>query len=788
MKRITLFLATAVMAGSAIANVLTPEEALNRAKTTTASQHIKSLNASTPKLVNTYTAANQPAVYLFSQGDDKGYMVLSADDATEAVLGICDSGSIDVNNMPPAMTAWLEGYANQIAYVRENAPSSYQRPERVTKERKSILPICKTMWQQGSPYSDQCPNNYATGCVATCLAQILKTYNYPAKGEGTYSYSWNSSKLSFDFDSNPFDWDNMLDSYSDGTATDAQKEAVAKLMYACGVVVDMNYKSSGSGAYPINLLKTGPQYLKLDKGIRYYNRDYYGVDEWNDMVYEALSNGGPLMYNGCIVNSTQYAHEFVCDGYLDDDLFHINWGWGEDYNGYYRLTALDPYCAGFNTTSYGYLYYQDVVCYIKPAEANSKVYQQMYCGNNFAISTTTEALSNDIELTGGLYNYSAGAMSGVAGIKISDLNGNVICYSGDTKFTNLASQANLGTYKVTLPDELDNGTYVVTPAFKADSGEWQDVRTKISGTQSYTMNVSYNTCTFTPTATPALEISDFKLCSPIYANEMFCVTAKIKNPTSTEYSGKIALALISSNSAGTRKQTFTTSYYVPLYVPAGEEIDLKYTDLFTKGSGGTDYEIALVDGSGTYISDLIAVTMSSGSPTSEVYTTAPVFENVNNVQKEQIKASIDFSCKSGYFNKCLFILIYDVDDKGTAIGASNIATLSSDNVIANAGETVTVQFHGEMPNAVAGKSYRGFVSTNSNWVKTADDKYASTLFTIGESSGVSDVMNSEAEVVSTEYYTLQGSKVKASAIVPGLYIKAETLSNGARRASKCVIK
>jgi hypothetical protein len=73
-------------------------------------------------------------------------------------------------------------------------------------------------------------------------------------------------------------------------------------------------------------------------------------------------------------------------------------------------------------------------------------------------------------------------------------------------------------------------------------------------------------------------------------------------------------------------------------------------------------------------------------------------------------------------------------------------------------------------------------------VKTADDKYASTLFTIGESSGVSDVMNSEAEVVSTEYYTLQGSKVKASAIVPGLYIKAETLSNGARRASKCVIK
>lgn len=40
----------------------------------------------------------------------------------------------------------------------------------------------------------------------------------------------------------------MLDKYSDVTYTDTQADAVAALMKACGVALEMNYNMIGSGA------------------------------------------------------------------------------------------------------------------------------------------------------------------------------------------------------------------------------------------------------------------------------------------------------------------------------------------------------------------------------------------------------------------------------------------------------------------------------------------------------------------------------------------------------------
>ena len=80
-----------------------------------------------------------------------------------------------------------------------------------------------------------------TGCVATAMAMILKYHEYPVKGKSTHSYRTSSGIVcSFDYGNTIFDWDDMLPQY-EGNYTTAQANAVAQLMSACGIAVDMEY-------------------------------------------------------------------------------------------------------------------------------------------------------------------------------------------------------------------------------------------------------------------------------------------------------------------------------------------------------------------------------------------------------------------------------------------------------------------------------------------------------------------------------------------------------------------
>ncbi len=109
---LTLALACALAFGS-WARTLTPAEALARAASDNGARRVAA--KANPQLVYTAsTSVGEPAVYVFAQKGD-GYMVLSADDVAYPVLGFADSGTLDADNMAPAMRWWLEEYARQIA-------------------------------------------------------------------------------------------------------------------------------------------------------------------------------------------------------------------------------------------------------------------------------------------------------------------------------------------------------------------------------------------------------------------------------------------------------------------------------------------------------------------------------------------------------------------------------------------------------------------------------------------------------------------------------------------------
>ena len=295
------------------------------------------------QLVTTYNISRgDAAFYVFNT--PSGFVIVSADDCATPILGYSEEGQFDVENIPVQLQDILQGYVEQIQYGIENHleadEQTVQQWElvrtvgRLTNNRTDevVEPLLSTEWDQFYPYNMYAPNGYPTGCVATAMAQIMKYWEWPIQGIGEHSYEWEDEILSANFGETAYDWDNMLDCYY-GQSTQEQDEAVATLMWHCGVSVNMNYASGGSNAF----LSTSSliDYFNYSDDLHMENREY--DESWMSLLKADLDLGRPVLYVG---NDYTEAHAFVCDGYDVNDRFHFNYGWGGSSDGYYALNAF----------------------------------------------------------------------------------------------------------------------------------------------------------------------------------------------------------------------------------------------------------------------------------------------------------------------------------------------------------------------------------------------------------------------------------------------------------------
>jgi hypothetical protein len=74
--------------------------------------------ASTPR-ASSHQQAKASPYYVFDRGMGEGYVIVCGDDAAaESILGYCDSGRFDYDQLPPAMQEWLDGYASQVEQLQ----------------------------------------------------------------------------------------------------------------------------------------------------------------------------------------------------------------------------------------------------------------------------------------------------------------------------------------------------------------------------------------------------------------------------------------------------------------------------------------------------------------------------------------------------------------------------------------------------------------------------------------------------------------------------------------------
>ncbi|MDE5702675.1 MAG: thiol protease/hemagglutinin PrtT [Bacteroides sp.] len=457
----------------------------------------------------TRTAPGESSFYIYNKGVD-AYVIVSGDDRMKPVLGYSDNGAFVVAGIPSNIQAWLAEYDAQYASLNEGGQRR-KEPFLMTRAAalpESVAPLLKDIsWNQDEPYNNACPQmgtgRAMTGCVATAMAMVMKYHNYPEKGIGTHTYKAADGKeYSFDFENATFDWQNMLPQYIQGNYTTVQASAVAKLMYACGVSVDMGYGANASGAYSYRVGQALIDYFGYDEGIGYVCRDYFTSKEWMNMIKTELSEGRPVFYNGA---SKDVGHAFVFDGYDAQEMVHVNWGWGGANNGYFEVATLNPDTPGIGggtNLGGGFTMQQGMVIGVQPPTASP-----LYTSHFFLTEVTSDknnfAKGEAFNLSvAGIYNMTTKFKGGSLGV-IAEKDGkqtalwSVALEDVNTNYGYRSFSCN----GITVPAALADGTYALYLATKDNrESAWSRVRGGYGAEAQFMLAVTGNNCVLNPFA------------------------------------------------------------------------------------------------------------------------------------------------------------------------------------------------------------------------------------------------------------------------------------------------
>ncbi|MBO4587735.1 MAG: C10 family peptidase [Bacteroidales bacterium] len=484
MKKIILAVTVLSLSLTAIAKPVTIETA-RRVATNFWNTNVSSNN---PVFHEVSSQLELQNMYVFVTKGNDGFIIVAADDVSTPILGYSASNGIDLaNEMPNNMKGWLKHYSDEIrvainANMTPDASTAAEwlkltgtKSVKRASGAKSVEPIIETHWDQTSPYNIKCPYDgnvkSVTGCVATAMAQVMKFWNWPIKGTGSKSYTSSrtspSIQISESFDTTyqwtkmPLGGGNTANSWA-GT----QKQAVALLMYHCGVSVQMQYSYSASGAQQANVPNSMKTFFYYGSSTTYKNRSYSGLNEtaWKNMLKTELDARRPVIYGGADANGEQ-GHSFVCDGYDANDKFHFNWGWSGSGDGYFALDAMTPDYLGTGGGDLGdFTYYQDAITGIVPG---------IQTAQSFTLTNNSFTVNGTISGTCTYKNTSMKAFVGYLGVAAYNANNELVTILTQVGSTSLNANSTKSLQINNVPvSPLTAGSYTAKAVCSVDGINW----------------------------------------------------------------------------------------------------------------------------------------------------------------------------------------------------------------------------------------------------------------------------------------------------------------------------
>jgi hypothetical protein len=302
---------------------------------------------------------------------EQGWVIVASDDVSLPVIAYSNEGKFSFSDQSPAFSSWMNATKKSISQAIVNRQVQLEstqkewekfsvdinRFEKTINQRNSVTPLLSTKWNQDNGYNDLCPKDFNgpngrayAGCVATAMAQVMKYYNFPAKGFGTHSFVPEDhpeyGNQYANFGSTTYNWNSM--------SLTSSNTHVALLIFHCAVSVDMNFGPDGSGANTSNDARNAfTNNFKYDESISYLSKEDYTSTDWQNLLIEELNAGRPILYDG---RDSTSGHAFICDGNQTNSYFHFNWGWGGYHDGYFYLNDLTPGSNSFNLGQGGLFY------------------------------------------------------------------------------------------------------------------------------------------------------------------------------------------------------------------------------------------------------------------------------------------------------------------------------------------------------------------------------------------------------------------------------------------------
>ena len=422
-------------------------------------------------------ADEQPAYYIFTNPNDKKFVIISGESKLNEVVGYGDKMIENPNDQPPYFKLFLKEYERVVKEVRAKATTT--TPQRPIKRKVEPLLTCK--WSQYDPFNKYTPlsngQHTPTGCVATATAQVMFYNKWPKNRPTEYIASTGDEARK----SSTYWWDEMKNTTNE-MRTEQSRQAVGVLMYDIGKAVHMRYYIKGSDSNlqrACNALRD-----KFDYTVRYLDKNFLPANEFLNEVMQEISDGYPVLVVGG-------PHAFVYDGYDEQGLIHTNWGWGGENDGYFDINIVTLNVSGFALNS-GTFWDDISVVFAHPNDGKAVPFKDIERGldarttTSFTMDKTeasrSESFSAKIERLGSYSSVKGelGVFSGKVALALyNDKNERVKIFdstAGDQTWASIFTAMSFDVADINFKGIAD-GNYRLVPVFS----EMLDIKTKEHG-------------------------------------------------------------------------------------------------------------------------------------------------------------------------------------------------------------------------------------------------------------------------------------------------------------------
>lgn len=191
--------------------------------------------------------------------------------------------------------------------------------------------LMSTVWEQGGSFNDAISGDMAVGCTALAVAQIMKYHQFPL------NYSWNSMEDDYATSATQAFLSEVHDEINWWIAQETSDPWSAKSYLRDKGYSNASVQSHNMSVVEDNLVLRRPVLMSGASGTIGHSWvcDGFRTSSYNKEFYlYVLSVVTPLQYE----NTGQSYFASVGNG----SYYHMNWGWGGDYDGWYLGDNANP--------------------------------------------------------------------------------------------------------------------------------------------------------------------------------------------------------------------------------------------------------------------------------------------------------------------------------------------------------------------------------------------------------------------------------------------------------------